>query len=64
MTGNDDAEIEARKKKYTRGWIVEPPVPYPDYSPRQEIERWCAVIGSRPAGPRSGLPPALPGGLP
>ena len=43
----DQDEIEARKKKYTRGWLVEPPVPYPDYSPAEEIERWYAVIGVR-----------------
>jgi len=43
----DQDEIEARKRKYTRGWIVEPPVPYPDYSPGEEIERWYAVIGVR-----------------
>ena len=49
MTGKeyDQDEIEARKKKYTSGWLVEPPVPYPDYSPGEEIERWYAVIGVR-----------------
>ena len=43
MTEQD--EIEARKKKAERGWIVEPPQPYPDYSPGEEIDRWYAVIG-------------------
>ena len=43
----DQDEIEARKKKYTRGWIVEPPKPNPGISAVEEIERWYAVIGVR-----------------
>lgn len=44
---NEQEEIEKRKKKAERGWLVEPPVPYPDYSPVEEIEKWYAVIGVR-----------------
>ena len=43
----DQDEIEARKKKYTRGWIVEPEEPNPGISAGEEIERWYAVIGVR-----------------
>lgn len=46
-TGTEREAIEARKKRAERGWIVEPPVPYPDYGPAEEIERWYAVIGVR-----------------
>lgn len=43
----DQDEIEARKKKYTRGWIVEPEEPNPGISAGEEIERWYTVIGVR-----------------
>ena len=43
----DQDEIEERKKKYTSGWIVEPPEPNPGIGAVEEIERWYAVIGVR-----------------
>ena len=43
----DQDEIESRKKKYTRGWIVEPPKPNPGIGAVEEIERWYAVIAVR-----------------
>ena len=43
----DQDEIEARKKKYTSGWIVEPPKPNPGIGAVEEIERWYTVIGVR-----------------
>lgn len=42
---SEQDEIEARKKKYTRGWLVEPARPNPGISPTEEIERWYSVIG-------------------
>ena len=41
----EDEEIEARKKKAERGWLVEPERPRIGFSPSEEIEKWCAVIG-------------------
>lgn len=43
MTEDDD--IEARKKKAERGWIVESARPRTGLSPGEEIEKWYAVIG-------------------
>lgn len=43
----EQEQIEARKKKAERGWLVEPERPRPGFSPVEEIERWCAVIGIR-----------------
>ena len=40
----EDEEIEARKKKAERGWLVEPEGPRIGFSPSEEIEKWCAVI--------------------
>lgn len=47
---SEDEEIEARKKKAERGWLVEPERPRVGYSPVEEIETWFAVIGLRPYG--------------
>ena len=44
---SEQDEIDARRKKYTRGWLVEPAKPNPGISPTEEIERWYAVIGVR-----------------
>lgn len=41
----EDEEIEARKKKAERGWLVEPERPRIGFSPSEEIEKWYAVIG-------------------
>ena len=41
----EDEEIEARKKKAERGWLVEPGGPRIGFSPSEEIEKWYAVIG-------------------
>jgi hypothetical protein len=43
----EDAEIEARRKKAERGWIVEPQRPRINVSPGEEVDRWYAVIGLR-----------------
>jgi hypothetical protein len=43
----EDAEIEARRKKAERGWIVEPQRPRINGSPGEEVDRWYAVIGMR-----------------
>ena len=43
----EDEEIEARKKKAERGWLVEPERPRIGFSPSEEIEKWYAVIGVR-----------------
>ncbi len=43
----EDEEIEARKKKAERGWIVEPERPRIGLSPGEEIAKWYAVIGLR-----------------
>lgn len=42
-----DEEIEARKKKAERGWILEPEPPRIGVSPAEEIDKWYAVIGVR-----------------
>ena len=47
----EDEEIEARKKKAERGWLVEPERPRIGFSPSEEIEKWYAVIGVRGSGP-------------
>lgn len=48
---SEQEEIEARKKKAERGWLVEPERPRVVYSPGEEIEKWYAVIGLRPSAP-------------
>lgn len=40
----EEEEIEARKKKAERGWLVEPERPRIGFSPGEEIEKWYAVI--------------------
>ena len=46
-TRTEEEEIEARKKKAERGWLVEPERPRIGFSPVEEIERWYTVIGIR-----------------
>jgi hypothetical protein len=41
---SEHEEIEARKKKAERGWLVEPERPRVVYSPGEEIEKWYTVI--------------------
>ena len=48
---SEHEEIEARKKKAERGWLVEPERPRVVYSPGEEIEKWYAVIGPRGSAP-------------
>ena len=48
---SEHEEIEARKKKAERGWLVAPERPRVVYSPGEEIEKWYAVIGLRGSAP-------------